>query len=75
MRCRLLSREGEPVLSALSLSEERVRERFSGWRWQYFQAFGIEYGSGRWRALYLSRRHRYAAFADLSSDKERLGLR
>ena len=27
----------------------------------------------RWQALYLSRRHRYAAFADLSSDKERLG--
>ena len=25
-------------------------------------------------ALYLSRRHRYAAFADLSSDKERLGF-
>jgi hypothetical protein len=24
-------------------------------------------------ALHLSRRHRYAAFADLSSDKERLG--
>jgi len=27
----------------------------------------------RCRALHLSRRHRYAAFADLSSDKERLG--
>jgi hypothetical protein len=27
------------------------------------------------RALHLSRRHRYAAFADLSSDKERLGIR
>ena len=25
-------------------------------------------------ALYLSRRHRFAAFADLSSDKERLGF-
>jgi hypothetical protein len=25
------------------------------------------------RALHLSRRHRYAAYADLSSDKERLG--
>ena len=28
--------------SALSLSEERVRERFSGWRWHHFLAFEIE---------------------------------
>ena len=28
----------------------------------------------RYQALHLSRRHRYAVFADLSSDKERLRL-
>jgi hypothetical protein len=30
-------------------------------------------GALRCQALHLTRRHRYAAFADLSSDKERLG--
>jgi hypothetical protein len=34
-----------------------------------------ESASVRCLALYLSRRHRFAAFADLSSDKERLGFR
>ena len=61
------------LISTLSLSEERVRERCSARRRHHFQAFGIEYGSTAMSALYLSRRHRYAAFADLSSDKERLG--